>query len=194
MRRVIVLHAPSPGHASADWELTLLHRLPYARRLELEARDPEARRASLGGTALLFKAAGCLGYGEVGTDDLHYPQGLKPSVAGGPYFSVSHTAQRVACAASRECDVGLDHEEYAGEGAPARLKHWTAVEATLKAAGESLRRARAVEVDPGLRFSNLDGTRYHLAHLDFGPGIVACLAASAPPDAIEVQPLEGVGP
>lgn len=192
MRRVIVLHAPSPGPAWAERERSLLHRLPYARRLELEARDPAARRASLGGTALLFEAAGRLGYRKVSTGDLCYPQGAKPRVAGGPFFSISHTTQRVACAASCECDVGLDHEEYTGEDAPARLRHWTAIEATLKAAGEGLQRMGAVELDPGLRFSSLGGARFHLTRLDFGPGVVACLAASVPPDAIEVQPLEGV--
>jgi phosphopantetheinyl transferase len=194
MRRVIVLHAPSPGTASADWERTLLHRLPYARRLELEARDQAARCVSLGGTALLFEAAERLGYREVSTGDLQYPQGAKPRVAGGPFFSISHTTHRVACAASRECDVGLDHEEFTGEDAPARLRHWTAVEATLKAAGEGLQRVAAVEVDPDLRFSSMGGARFHLMPLDFGPGVVACLASSVPPDAIDVQPLEGVEP
>lgn len=194
MSRIIVLHAPSPGHASADWEQSLLDRLPYARRLELEARDPDARRASLGGTALMFKAARRLGYGQVATGDLRYPQGSKPSVAGGPYFSISHTAQRVACAASRECDLGLDHEEYSSSEAPARLRHWTAVEATLKAAGEGLGRTGAVELDTEFRFSRLDGAQFHLVVLDFGPGVIACLAASARPDAIDVQPLEDVEP
>lgn len=28
MSRVIVLHAPTPGHASAEWEQRLLRRLP----------------------------------------------------------------------------------------------------------------------------------------------------------------------
>lgn len=192
MRRVIVLHAPPPGHASPEWERRLLHRLPYARRLELEAREPASRRASLGGTALLFEAAGRLGYDGVGAADLRFPQDAKPSVVGGPYFSISHTPQRVACAASRECELGLDHEEYSGTDAPARLRHWTAVEATLKAAGAGLRRTAAVEVDPAFRFSRLDGAEYHLMSLDFGPGVVACLAAGSPPDAIEIQPLEGI--
>jgi len=193
MSRVIVLHAPTPGHASPEWERGLLQRLPYARRLELESRDPEARRASLGGTALLFEAAARLGFGDVGSDELRFPEGAKPSVAGGPYFSISHTARRVACAASRECDVGLDHEEFSGDEAPARLRHWTAIEATLKAAGAGLRRTGAVEVNRELRFSRLDDTEYTLVPLDLGPGVVACLAVSSHPDAIEIQRLEGVG-
>ena len=142
MSRVIVLHAPSPGHGTPEWERGLLQRLPYARRLELESRDPESRRASLGGTVLLFEAAGRLGFGDVEAGKLRFPEDAKPRVTGGPFFSISHTAQRVACAASRECDIGLDHEDYAGEEAPARLRRWTAVEATLKAAGAGLRRMR----------------------------------------------------
>ena len=47
MSRVIVLHAPSPGHGTPEWERGLLQRLPYARRLELQSRDPESRRESM---------------------------------------------------------------------------------------------------------------------------------------------------
>ena len=194
MSRVIVLHAPPPGHASPEWERGLLQRLPYARRLELESRDSQSRRASLGGTALLLEAAGRLGYGDVGSSELRFPEDAKPRIAGGPYFSISHTARRVACAASRECDIGLDHEDYAGVEALARLKRWTAIEATLKAAGAGLRRADAVEVDAELSCSRLDGAEYSLIALDFGPGIVACLAAGSRPDAIEIQRLAGVAP
>ena len=125
---------------------------------------------------------------------LRFPEDAKPHVAGGPFFSISHTAQHVACAASRECDIGLDHEDYAGEEAPARLRRWTAVEATLKAAGAGLRRTGAVEVDVELRLSRLDDAEYHLVPLDLGPGIVACLAASSRPDTIEIQRLAGVAP
>ena len=194
MSRVIVLHAPSSGHGAPDWERGLLQRLPYARRLELESRDPESRRASLGGTVLLFEAAGRLGFGDVEAGKLRFLEDAKPRVTGGPFFSISHTAQHVACAASRECDIGLDHEDYAGEEAPERLRRWTAVEATLKAAGAGLRRTGAVEVDVELRLSRLDDAEYHLVPLDLGPGIVACLAASSRPDTIEIQRLAGVAP
>jgi hypothetical protein len=193
MRRVIVLHAPSPGHAAPEWERGLLQRLPYARRLELESRAPEARRASLCGTALMFEAAERLGRGQIGAGDLCFPQGAKPRIAGGPFFSISHTAQRIACAASRECDVGLDHEDFAGHEPPARLKRWTAVEATLKAAGAGLGRTLEVEVDPQLRFSRLDARDYRLAWLDFGPSAVVCLATVESPDAVEIEPIEDMG-
>jgi phosphopantetheinyl transferase len=192
MGRVIVLHAPSAGHVSPDWEQSLLQRLPYARRLELERRDPESRRASLGGTALCMRAAARLGYGDVRPADLRFPQGAKPRVAGGPYFSVSHTPRRIACAASRECDLGFDHEDYAGEEPPARLTHWTAVEATLKAAGVGIERANEVEVDPGLRSAQLDRTRYELMSLELAPGVIACLAGRALPAVVEIAPLERV--
>jgi phosphopantetheinyl transferase len=191
MRRVIVLHAPTPGHAAPEWERSLLARLPYARRLELESRAPVDRRASLAGTALLLEAAGHLGCGDVTPRALRFPEGGKPRMAGGPFFSVSHTARRVACAASWDCDVGLDHEDFAGETAPARLARWTAVEATLKAAGAGLERTHEVEVDRAFARSRLDGTEFHLVTLDLGPGLVACLAMGSQAHAIEVQCLEG---
>jgi hypothetical protein len=169
----------------------VLQRLPYARRLELESRDPEARQLSLRGTVLLLEAAAHLGFSTVTPGDLRFPEGGKPRLAGGPYFSISHTPRRVACAASRETDIGLDHEDYAGEEAPPRLTHWTAVEATLKAAGAGLVRAAAVEIEAALGYSRLDGTRYHLVPLDLGPGVVACLASGPRPAAVEVRPLEG---
>jgi len=140
------------------------------------------------GLELLFEAVGHLGCGGVAPGDLSFPEGEKPRLAGGPYFSISHTTQRVACAASLDCDVGLDHEDFTGREAPARLKRWTAVEATLKAAGAGLARAAVVQVDAELSSSRLDGARYHLVPLDLGPGAVACLASRARPDAIEVRP------
>ena len=169
----------------------MLQGLPYARRLELESRDPEARRISVRGTLLLFEAAVDLGFGAVTPGDLRFPEGGKPHLAGGPYFSISHTQRRVACAASRETEIGLDHEDYTGEDAPPRLRRWTAVEATLKAAGAGLARAAAVQIDAGLGYARLDGTRYHLVPLDLGPGVVACLASGPRPDSIEVRSLEG---
>src|SRR5262245_49252126 len=192
MGRVIVLHAPTAGHVSADLEQSLLQRLPYARRLELARRDPESRRASLGGTALCMRAAARLGCTDVDSARLRFPQGAKPHFAVGPYFSVSHTARWVACAASRECDLGFDHEEYAGEVPPARLAVWTAVEATLKAAGLGIERANDVEVDRGLRCAQLDGIRYELKSLELAPGVIACLAGRALPAAVEIEPLERV--
>jgi phosphopantetheinyl transferase len=192
MGRVIVLHAPSARHASLDGEESLLKRLPYARRLELESRDVESRRASLGAIALLMRAAERLGCDDIGPAELRFPQGEKPRIAGGPYFSISHTPRRIACAASRECDLGFDHEDYAGVAPPARLTHWTAIEATLKAAGVGLPRAREVEVDARLRFSRLDRTRYELMSLELAPGVVGCLAARALPAVVEIEPLERV--
>jgi phosphopantetheinyl transferase len=190
MGRVIVLHAPSAGHASPGWQQRLLQRLPYARRLELESRTAESRRASLTGTALLMRAAQRLGCGDVGPADLRFPQGAKPRLAGGPYFSISHTPRRVACAASRECDLGFDHEDYAGEAPPARLRRWTAIEATLKAAGLGLEHAHDVELDPALHCSRLERSCFELMSLDLAPGVVACLAACTLPAAVEIESLE----
>jgi hypothetical protein len=140
----------------------------------------------------MFEAARRLGYAHLTVHDLRYPQGGKPAVAGGPSFSISHTAGRIACAASADCELGLDHEEFTDETAPAHLRHWTAVEATLKALGTGLRRAGDVEVDAGFKHARLGPARFHLATLDFGLGFVACLATSALAHRVDVQTVASV--
>ena len=79
-----------------------------------------------------------------------------------------------------------------GLEAAARAARYTAIEATLKAAGVGLRRAREVEVDPRLCFSRLDRSRYELMSLELAPGVVGCLAARTLPAVFEIEPLERV--
>ena len=55
----------------------------------------------------------------------------------------------VCCALSQDVDPGIDIEMCVGENDSPQLKklqHWTAIEATLKAAGQGLRHARDVEL------------------------------------------------
>ena len=80
------------------------------------------------------------------------PRAASQCSTGGPWFSVSHCASRVAVALSDACEVGLDLEDAAappGGAARARCERWTATEAALKAVGAGMRsRARCA---PGRR-------------------------------------------
>jgi phosphopantetheinyl transferase len=196
MSHVIVLHAPLPGHAGAAHESALLARVPYAKRLQLEHRDPASRSASLAGIALALQAVALLRGRGVLAADLRFPQDGKPTLADGPFFSISHSVTRVACAASDELDCGIDIED-AGSASPMptatreRMRAWTAVEAVLKAAGLGLRAARDVKVAADFCTADLRGAPYWLLELDLGPDTVAHLAA---PRAIRSVRIEACPP
>src|SRR5512137_2583585 len=108
MPDVTILHAPLPFDLPATRAAWLLARLPYARRLELESRDPAARSASLLGLELLLEGVQRLRGRVPELARLSFPQGGKPRLDGGPWFSTSHTASRVAVALSEGCDLGID--------------------------------------------------------------------------------------
>jgi len=182
---VIVLHAPRPGHLAPDRLQALLAALPYAKRLEIERRDRDGRAAGLAGIALALEAASLLRGVPVPAADLRFPQDGKPALAGGPFFSVSHTNGWDACAASVDLDCGLDIEAAQVPAADdaataARLMRWTATEAVLKAAGLGLRQAAEVEVMPDLQTACLRGTQYYLRTLDLGSRLIAHLATLRP--------------
>jgi len=163
----------------------MLRALPYAKRLEIESRDLRGRDASLAGIALALEAASLLRGTSATAADLRFPQDGKPSLAGGPFFSISHTDGWVACAASIDVDCGLDIEMVRSPAADdaaaaARLEHWTAIEAVLKAAGSGLRHAAEVEVASDLRTARLRGNEYCLRSLDLGSRLVAHLATPGP--------------
>ena len=182
---VIVLHAPFPSHLQPDRQQALLAALPYAKRLEIERRDPAGREASLTGIALALEAASLLRGAPALAADLRFMQDCKPALAGGPFFSVSHTSGWVACAASVDLDCGLDIESAgvpAGDdaAAAARLCRWTATEAVLKAAGLGLRQAAEVELTPDLHTASLRGTQYYVRTVDLGSRVIAHLATLRP--------------
>jgi len=187
---VIVLHAPSPGHFAGTDAALLLPRLPYARRLELERREPHAREAALAGIALALDAASRLRGVPAPVSELRFPAGGKPTLDGGPFFSISHTDGCVACAASLDCDLGFDFEFVpvgADEAARARLRRWTATEAVLKAAGLGLREVARVEVDPELRFGTVGRSRYGLTAIDLGSSYAAHLATRQPARDVRIE-------
>lgn len=178
MFEVTVLHAPLDGPLEAGREAWLLERLPYARRLELERRKASARAASLHALELLRFGVEHLRGHALEMPALRYPDGGKPALAGGPYFSTSHSGTRVVVALSEQCEVGIDIEDLAAAADADRLGRWTAVEATLKAAGSGLRRASEVRLAPDLASARLGSEEYRLQRVALVPGCVAHLATA----------------
>jgi phosphopantetheinyl transferase len=176
MSEVIVLHAPLDGSFDAARAAFLLARLPYARRLELERRDVAARAASLRALELLMAGIERLRGAVPDLSRLRYPPGGKPALEDGPWFSVSHSAAHVAVAISDACEPGIDVEDLPCGTDEQPLARWTAVEATLKAAGSGLRRARDVHVAADLTRARLDGREFLLQRVALAPGCVAHVA------------------
>jgi phosphopantetheinyl transferase len=169
---------------------SLLARLPYGKRLELERRSPAERAAGLAGIALALEAARRLRGATVPAANLSFPQDGKPAFDGGPYFSVSHTDGCVACAASDAFDCGFDFEFVpigADAAARSRLRRWTAVEAVLKAAGHGLRESAQVEIAADHSTGRIQARRYHLREIDLGPLYVAHLATPEEPSEIRIE-------
>jgi phosphopantetheinyl transferase len=195
MARVLVLHARLGDDPDPARFATLLARLPYARRLELERRDSRDRYASLAGAWLVLEGASRLLGRTVTAGELRFPEGGKPTLAARLCFSVSHGGARVAAAVSESVDVGFDMEE-GGTGLAgsseyrAKLERWTATEAVLKAAGRGLRDAKSVEIDTSLTAGRLHGTTYGLTRVTIAEPVIAHLAASGPVERVDVIEVE----
>jgi hypothetical protein len=181
-----------PGHSPARWEAALLECLPYAKRLDVERREPAARQASLAGIALALVLIERLAQRRVRAGELQFDSSGKPWVPGGPFFSISHTAGRVACAASLDLDCGLDVEAQDARSvldlrSIDRLRRWTATEAALKSAGLGLRDAKSVQLSADGSTALVQGVRHHLVELSLAPGIFGHLAAPGPIDDVKVE-------
>jgi phosphopantetheinyl transferase len=182
MADVLILHSTPGGPRDGPGAAALLARLPYARRLELARRAPEARTASLLGTALALAGTGRLRGSPVAASQLRFRPGSAPELPGGPWFSVSHSTNCVAVALSSHARVGLDVEDAASAAAAARsfagsLERWTAIEAALKALGTSLRESRCVSLADDLSRAEVGGVTLRLRPVDLGAGCTAFLAA-----------------
>ena len=160
-------------------------------------KDAAARAASVMGIALLHDCARAAGLALPPPGTLRFPEGGKPAWPGGPDFSISHAAGRVACAlAPPGIEVGLDIEpagaaERAGLGRVAsdaeRLamaqagltatELWTAKEAVAKLTGAGI--AGVADVRVGAHDACYAGRRYVLARPDIAPGIRCAVASSA---------------
>ena len=97
---------------SAPRVALLLAQLPYARRLELERRDPAARHASLLGVELLLEGVLRLRGGALDLARLSLSRRTASRCSTAGHGSASHIRQsRVAVALSDRCDLGIDLEE-----------------------------------------------------------------------------------
>ena len=190
MTLVLVMHARLRGGDVPEDLALLIERLPYAKRLDLERREPGARSASLAGLWLTLEGAARLRGREVDIASLRFPADGKPYLEGGPHFSISHGPQHVAAAVCESAEIGFDLEEVdvgSGDSMEARqkLRRWTATEAILKAAGRGLRDARSVELDESLATGTLAGVRYRLRPVEISTDVVTHLATSAAIESVE---------
>jgi phosphopantetheinyl transferase len=187
---VIVLHAVRQVEGDPAREQPLLERLPYAYRLALEQRDPPDRAASLQALGMLDAGLRRVRAAPLDPSRLHFPEGGKPSLEGGPHFSISHCARHVAVAVSEQCSLGLDVEDVDAHGrSRLELERWTAVEATLKAIGAGLRRAPDVRLSPDRAAAEIDGVVLHLRPITSSTDFVATLATREPVRRVEVEEL-----
>ena len=182
VQNAILLHASLATGAPAPWLQPLLQALPYARRLQIERADGAAQAASLAGLALALTAAG-RAIGEIPrVADFRFITGAKPRLEQGPAFSVSHTADRVACVVCNGVDLGLDIEtvpSVAGGTTLRKLLRWTASEATLKAAGLGLRQVSEVVLEQqSERTAVLAGRRYALLEVQLTPHTIGHVASA----------------
>lgn len=195
MGGVIVLHARRAGQFEAGAEQTLLGRLPYAYRLELERRDAPARAASLQALGLLAAGIERLCARPLDWSQLSFPEGGKPRLHGGPQFSIAHSARRVAVALCATCEIGLDVEDLGAHGlAHGALEDWTAVEAALKAVGAGVRRAADVRLAADRATAVLDGVVLQTRRLDLAADCVATLATPAPVAPVLAEEIAGRRP
>jgi len=195
MTRVLVLHARLSAEPDSGALAGLGARLPYAKRFELERRDPPVRQAGLAGISLALRGIGLLRGSPGDAGQLRFPSGGKPYLPGGPTFSVSHGRTRVGVAVSADDGVGFDLEEFDPASPEAgatrsRLVRWTATEAVLKAAGRGLRDARAVELDGSQQAGRVGGASFHLMSVAIADDVVAHLATVTPVASVSVIEVE----
>jgi hypothetical protein len=178
MSEVLVLHASLCGGASTAAVTALLDALPYAYRLALERRDAPDRIASLTAIALLLEAVRRVRGQPADPSRLRVPPGGKPTLDGGPRFSIAHSTARAAVAVCEHSELGLDLEEQGAGGRTAReLERWVATEAVLKAVGAGLRQAPAVRLDDDLGAACFGALRLRLSTLAIAGNCVARLAS-----------------
>lgn len=192
MTEVLVLHSRVPAGPCPAGLSPLLRRLPYAKRLEIEGREPGVRCLSLAGIALALRGMAGMLPEPVDPSLLSFPAGGKPCLPGGPRFSISHSGSHVAVALCADADLGFDLEQLdAGAGEPAadrsRLARWTATEAVLKAVGRSVRDARQVDLAASLRTGSVSGVSFHVVPVEIAADVVASLATRQPAGLVRVE-------
>ncbi len=167
----------------------------------LRLRDPADRAATLAGIALLadaLRARGCA----FDAARLRYPARGRPTLPGGPEFSIAHAAGLVACAVA-DAPLGLDLEARGAvraeqlrlvlsaderaavdAGSLVPTDAWVMKEAVLKAAGQGIDVAREVALrgDAGV----FRGREWRLVRVPLPDTHVAWLAVEAAVDGLEL--------
>lgn len=204
MEKSVSLHyAALDRHSWTRLEREWLPRLPVVKRARVERlREPADRAATLLGMRLLDEGLRARGMsGAVGR--LLFPARGRPTLPGGPEFSISHAHGLVACAVADE-PVGLDLERRdavrpmqlrlvldpaeSAAIAGGRLDPtdaWVMKEAVLKAAGRGADAARSVLLR-GVS-AVLEGRTWHLQRVDLAGVHVAWLASTTPEIAVAVH-------
>jgi hypothetical protein len=206
---ILVLHGRCrAAGVSPEWHGRLLAALPYAKRLQLERRAADDRAASLDALGLLCAGLERVGLPATCVRGLRYDEEGAPTLREGlPAISLAHSTLHVACAIAPDLTrVGLDVEAWEPDrvlhaASAARLEHWVATEAVLKAAGQGMRHANEVLFDAtgetvGAGQADtavLRGRHYSLRRVDLGPGSVcrvAVLLDAAPSLRVETIQLD----
>jgi phosphopantetheinyl transferase len=195
MNHVLVLHSKLGAGPCPEGLALLLTRLPYAKRLELEGREPDARCTSLAGIALALRGMAMMLSEPVGPRHLSFPEAGKPRLPGGPGFSISHSGPHVAVALCSDCEPGFDLEQLEAGGdeqaaSRSRLARWTATEALLKAAGRGLRDVTQVGLDACLRTGTVSGASFNLVPVEIADDVVAFLATVNPASVVRVEQVD----
>jgi phosphopantetheinyl transferase len=114
---------------------------------------------------------------------MRFPLEGKPAFAGPPHFSIAHSAVEACCGLSLDATLGIDVEFLDGvadDEALQAMRRWTAIEATLKAAGKGLRHAEAVSVRPDLSSAAFEGRVYFVRPATLSANSVCHLASTRP--------------
>lgn len=192
-QHVSLQYAAVPAQPWAGLEQRWLAVLPKAKRDSVQRlRRAADRNASLLGIGLLSRALAMLDF-SFDPDALEFPVGGKPRLRGGPDFSISHSAGRVAIAVAVTGRVGLDLEPSGSvedhtarrvlsaeecarvaSGLLAPTDAWVMKEASVKLAGRGLESLRSVVLGDGT--AQLDGEEYVLQRVDLGAQYCAWLA------------------
>ncbi|RJS92500.1 4'-phosphopantetheinyl transferase superfamily protein [Salinisphaera sp. Q1T1-3] len=176
----------------ARFAATASETLPSAYRDRVAAMtSPAARARTVAGLWLLGRGLAATGDDAARLARIGFSATGRPEIAGGPWFSISHSGALVACAVSAIGPIGLDVEQRR-DGISSRLVSaiaaethdffaaWCAREATVKASGRvGLARVRAITLTADR--ARLDGQDWPLAALGLSSGYAGCLAVA--PDA-----------
>lgn len=200
---MIVLYTTLDARREASWAQQPVRSLPAPYRDRVDAmKNPAARARTCAGLALLAQGLEHIGQDASCLNRIGFDIGGRPTLAGGPSFSISHSEQLVACAIANDQVVGLDIEQRRDNISPRLMRRmsvdqethdaadffdaWCAREATVKATGRvGLARIRAVVLTGDQAV--LDGWHWALWRPALAPGFASCVASDQPIHSADTQ-------